>query len=271
MPKKSEIEKREHMVVQKNDLIQKSRFVLSKQEHKLILYVMSKIKPKDNEFNEVTFSVSEFNKVCGIYNDGGGNYDHLKKTIQNIADKSLWLRVGEIETLFRWFTYVELHDNGMIKIRLHDALKPYLLQLEKHFTVYSLIYPLVMRSQYSIRLYEILKSYDNLGSWTFDAKQLQIMMGAESHKLYGDFKRRALVVAVQEINELTDLSVAMEEIKEGQKVVELCFTTQKKDTIGSFLRAHGKLEEGLNKMDVKEASVTKAFDELDFNKKKSPH
>ena len=58
-------EMRSYKIVKSNDLIQKSRFQLSLQEQKIILYLISKIKPTDMEFNEYTFEIYDFLKSVG--------------------------------------------------------------------------------------------------------------------------------------------------------------------------------------------------------------
>ena len=51
---------RNQRVIKSNDLIQKSRFHLSLQEQKIILYLISKVKPNDNNFLLAEFDTTEF-------------------------------------------------------------------------------------------------------------------------------------------------------------------------------------------------------------------
>ena len=74
-------------VVKANDLIQKSRFDLSLLQQKVVLYLISQIKPWDEDFTLYEFSIKEFCKVCGIEEKSGRNYQMLKSTIKEIADK----------------------------------------------------------------------------------------------------------------------------------------------------------------------------------------
>ena len=151
-------ELREYLVVKSNDLIQKSRFALSLQEQRIVLYLINKIKPDDDVFEWQEFEIIEFCKVCRIDCANGKNYRNIKDTIQTLADKSAWIMVegkdGEAEQIIvRWISKARIAPkSGMIKIKLDDDMKPYLLQLRKKFTQYRLYYTLAMRSQYSIRL-----------------------------------------------------------------------------------------------------------------------
>ena len=72
---------KDQKVVKSNDLIQKSRFDLSLQEQKIVLYLISQITPYDEEFKLYEFSIPDFCKICGIDHTSGGNYADLKKAV----------------------------------------------------------------------------------------------------------------------------------------------------------------------------------------------
>lgn len=58
---------------------------------------------------------------------------------------------------FLIFEYVE--GSGIVQVEFHKSLKPYLLQLQEYgnFTKYQINNVVNFKSQYSIRLYELLK------------------------------------------------------------------------------------------------------------------
>ena len=68
---------KDQKVIKSNDLIQRSRFDLSLQEQKIILYLISQITPYDEEFQLYEFSIADFCKICGIDHTSGGNYADL--------------------------------------------------------------------------------------------------------------------------------------------------------------------------------------------------
>ena len=75
---------RSYKVIKSNDLIQKARFDLSVQEQKIILYLISKIKPEDDKLTIIKFTVKEFCSVCGI-NLSGKNYNDINNVIQTLV------------------------------------------------------------------------------------------------------------------------------------------------------------------------------------------
>jgi plasmid replication initiation protein len=227
-------EVRNHLVVKRNDLIQKSRHQMDLQEQKIILYMISKIKPSNMDFTEQVFSIAEFCRIIGADDDNGGNYEHIKKTLGKLLCRFVWVTSEDgSERSLRWVDKVVMNKrSGIVKLKIDDDLKPFLLDLQENFTQYSLIYTLAMRSQYSTRLYELLKSYQYKKYVIFDMDELRRLLFAERWQRGNDMKRKVLDIAVKEINKLGDISVTYELIKEGRKFSEVRFDITQKDVCG---------------------------------------
>jgi plasmid replication initiation protein len=245
---KSLTEMRDYKIVKSNDLIQKVRFQLSLQEQKIVLYLISKIKPEDIELKEHNFSIPNFCDICGMDKDNGGNYAYLKQTMKLLSDKSAWITKDDgSETLFRWINSVTIEKNsGLMTVGLNEMLKPYLLQLQERFTQYELIYTLAMRSQYSVRLYEILKSYEYQHKKIFDISALKRLISADNYERFPDFKRKVLEISIREINELSDINVTYEIIKEGRKYTKIEFSMSVKKDMGERFKTWVKIEKIIN-------------------------
>ena len=207
-------------VVKSNELIRQGRFDLSLVEQRIVLYIVSKIKPGDTEFRTVSMSIREFCAVTGIAYQQ--NLSQLKDNIQSLADKSIWFkRPGtRRKTLIRWIEKPELdEDTDTVYIRLDSDLMPYLLQLRSNFTEYELLNILALRSKYSVRLYELLKSYLHVGQHDIAIEHLKdylrIIDGYEQTKY---FNRDVVVPAVAEINDYTDIEVEYRYIKKGKNI-----------------------------------------------------
>ncbi len=218
-------EMREYKIVKSNDIIQKARFGLTAQEQKVLLFIISRIKPTDESFTERSFQIIEFCRICGIDSNSGKNYKDIKNLLKSLRDKSVWVNTGNgTEVTMAWLSKVTINKNsGLINIKLDDDMKPYLLQLRKRFTQYDFIYTLAMRSQYSIRLYELLKSYEWTNSHEFDVEALKQLLYAETYKNFKDFRRKVLEIAMREIALYSDLNAYYEVVKEGKKINKLIF------------------------------------------------
>lgn len=231
------LEVRNKQVRKANELIQKSRFNLSLQQQKVVLYLISQISPFDEDFKLYEFSVSEFCRVCGIDETSGKNYTDLKNAIKDIADKSLWIHLDDgTETLLRWIEKPYINKkSGMISIRLDKDMKPFLLQLKKNYTQYDLLWTLRFRSKYSIRLYELIKSihFKELETYEriYELEELKRILNAETYTTYQTLKTRVLNPAIEEINEFSDKQVSYEPIKKGRSVIKIRFVINSKPTL----------------------------------------
>lgn len=245
---KIEIEKkREYLVVKGNELIQQNRFELSLQEQKTVAFICSMIKPIDiiDMVNGVPFQLEyEFNirdycKVCGIDYDNGKNYADVKAVLKHLSDRSMWLDDGNGEVLVRWLSKVRTNKkSGIASIKLDEDLVPYLFDLGQKFTQYQLYNILAMKSAFSVRIYELMKSYAFQKNKTFDIDELKKLLGVEEVKSYyrfPDFRRKVLEKAQEEINELTDLNIYFEPITKGRKVIRVKFKIEQKNPIQRML------------------------------------
>ena len=223
---------RDYQVVKANELIQRTRYVLSLQEQKTLAYVISMIKPTDRILQEYEFDIQHFCKICEIDYNNGGNYAYVKKTLKNLRDRSFWVELEDgTETLCSWVNKVWCNKrSGKARIRLDDDLAKYLIGLSEQFTQYELINTLPMRSQYSFRLYELMKSYAFANRKIFNLEELKRKLMAEVYTRYVDVRRYVLDVAMNEINKYTDLQVSYEALKKGRRVAEIIFYIKKKDS-----------------------------------------
>lgn len=214
-------------VVKANSLIQKSRYSLSLQEQRLVQYMISKITPDTTRFEEVCIDIKDVCLLLNIDPDSGGNYEYIKRTLKRIRDRSVWIELPDrTEMTFSWFSTVILKKHSGRAILCFDkASAPFLLQLKSHFTQYNLFYTLAMKSVYSIRLYELLKSYQNLGEAEFSVDDLRNRLDAtnKAYNSFGRFREKVLNVALDEIERLSDLKVEMETIRSGRFITRIKF------------------------------------------------
>lgn len=203
----------DNVVAKGNDIIQKSRYEMNAQQSKVLLYLISLIKPDDDISKAYTFSVSDFCKACGI-TQSGKNSQNAQAAIKALADKSIWVQqTSKTQVLLRWLSTVTLHNStNQFEITFHPDMLPYLYSLKTHYTSYQLSNVLTMKSKYSIRLYELLKSYQHVydGMVSFTLAELQDRLDAKDYDRYTNFNQRVLSVAVEEINECSDISVEYE-------------------------------------------------------------
>ena len=230
-------ELRGQYIAKKNPLIRQVRFNLTTVEQKIVLYLISKIKPTDTELEPITISIGEFLKLCGLDHTQGNNRTTIKNTLKRLADKSCWIRLPNgAETLFRWIEDPIIEPRAKdITLKLKQILKPYLLELHDYYTQYQLMYILPMNSEYAIRLYELFKSCETLQEVTFRIDKIRelLNLSAGKFKEYADFRRFVIDLSIKEINQYTDLIIEYQPNKKGRKVDSLTFTIKKKEDLST--------------------------------------
>ena len=221
------------IVTQSNQLME-ARYNLSLGEQRLILSMIAKIQPDDEDFKPYRISIGEFADFLGIAK--GSAYHECKK-----ITKSLLGRVLEIQEPGRllqtgWVSSADYIDGtGMVNLSFDPLLKPYLLQLKGNFTSCKLEILLSFKSQYTMRIYMLLKQYERLKEREIELGQLREMLGIrkDQYKLYANFKTDLLTPVQKELAKKADLYFEFDEIKYGRSVGAIRFRIFTKKLIES--------------------------------------
>lgn len=218
-------EERENLVVKENTLIRKTRYDLSLSEQKILIYIISKIMADDKDFKHITFRIADYIQVAGIKQRGGSEYEYIKDSIQSIRNKSWWIKEGKKETLFSWIDTATIKENiGEVDVVLSESLRPYLLDIKGNFTAFNLVNILVLHSKYSVRLYELFKSYLWLGRYEVDLSEFRKILNiTDKYEDYTELKRNVILPSIKEINKYTDLDIKYTAVKIGRRVEKLIF------------------------------------------------
>ena len=229
------------IVRKSNDLIQNAMYSLTLSQQKLMLHIFAMIKPSDTELPRYEMSIYEFLQLCGVDPHHGSMYKQVKKNIEDIANaKVQWIRLAGTQkiTMFRWLSSATIDEGtGKIVLTLDQSLKPHLIQLKEFYTTMNITYTLPMKSQYSIKIYELCKSYQNLylekkkkGEplvWSIETLKKQVDCNASN---WAHVRRTVLDKAKSEINGKTDIlfDYAVYE-KDRQRVIAISVTIEPVD------------------------------------------
>ena len=135
----------------------------------------------------------------------------------------------------RWIQRVRyLDDEGAIEIVFTTDVVKGITRLdgaEEFFTQYLLSQTANLKSVYAVRLYELLIQWKTAGKTpVFELSLFRGQMGLDDgeYKAMNDFKKRVLDLAVNEINEKTDLTVSYTQEKKGRLIHGFKFTVKQK-------------------------------------------
>jgi plasmid replication initiation protein len=214
--------------VTKSNLLIEAEYKLTASEFKLIQTVFSNIQPGDkipNEPNTYIFPIKQFLDLLDL--KGRSAYSELEKITLKLYGKPFQLKIDNKTAQVGWFSYINYdHNKGTITIRIDKFWNQYLFSLENNFTSYKLFNISNLKSAYSLRLYELLKSRINLNSVrTISLEELRAKMGIaeELYPKYANFKQRVILQAQKELLAESDIYFEFKEIKKGRSVDKIEF------------------------------------------------
>lgn len=217
--------------VVKNNALVEARYRLSLQESHVILWLLTQIRPDDEDFKLHTMKISEFAKMVGVEVDS--QYKELQKITESLMkrvmkiyepEKREWVQVS-------WLSSARYQSKeGVVSLEFSPQLKPYLLQLKSHFTKINLADTMKLKSIYAIRVFELLLQYEPIGRREISVDDLREYCGIDEkeYALYGDLKRKVIEKAKTEINSKTEYDVDYFQQKDSRKVVGVEWSIKKK-------------------------------------------
>ncbi|EOO24790.1 hypothetical protein IIU_06610 [Bacillus cereus VD133] len=224
---------KENNIVSKSNTLIEANSRLNLVEQKMLLCLASNIEPNDRDFKTYTFPIKQFHDLLGL--NGSTKYTELSKITKELLSKVIEIRAGEELIQVSWLSSAIYNRNkGTIDMRFDPLLKPFLLELSSKFTSYRLANVVKLKSTYAIRIYELLKQYEDLKERTISLENLRYYLDAmDVYPNYANFKQRVLKPSQKELNQKTDISFEFEEIKLGRKVQKIRFiirAQKKKDS-----------------------------------------
>ena len=224
---------KENNIVSKSNTLIEANSRLNLVEQKMLLCLASNIEPNDRDFKTYTFPIKQFHDLLGL--NGSTKYTELSKITKELLSKVIEIRAGEELIQVSWLSSAIYNRNkGTIDMRFDPLLKPFLLELSSKFTSYRLANVVKLKSTYAIRIYELLKQYEDLKERTISLENLRYYLDAmDVYPNYANFKQRVLKPSQKELNQKTDISFEFEEIKLGRKVQKIRFiirSQKKKDS-----------------------------------------
>lgn len=215
-----------------------NKLVLNENGEKIITNYLS-------EFPIFEMRLKEFGELIGLKEI---DYRHIKKIMRDFKKKGLEIHrldrpEHEInEKDYRGINFLleseYLHNAGIVRLEFSPKLLPYVANLTGEFITVPLSVITSFTSKYSTKLYFLLQQWKMFKHKEIEINELKALMGVpfevkyESGKptkvfkldLYANFKNRALIPALNEINKFSNLNIGFVEIKKGKRVGKIKFT-----------------------------------------------
>ena len=219
------------IIVQHNDLVE-ARYKLTLQEKRIILLILSKIRVDDDKFVSHKISIKDFLDLTGV--SSNNMYSEMEKITMKLVQRGISIN-NQVENKViqvTWLNSAVYHKNeGIVELKISELLTPYLLQLKNRFTKINLSDLIGLQSIYSIRIFELLKQYENIGKRVISLNDLRDFCGISlnNYSSVHDLKRFVLDTACKEINKKTDINLSYLMVKQGRKFIAVSFEIQNKN------------------------------------------
>lgn len=219
----------EHYTVAANDII-RGKQSMTLQAARLIRLLIAQVVKEDKDLKTYECKISKLAELLNV------DSSNIYRNVQDICDCAMksvvYIGTGNPKhpwEMYNWLSKAKYDGKGTITLRLSEELKTYVLDLEKWFTQYKLKNILKFNSYYAIRLYEIIRCEDGATGGVkteleFEITELRKYFDCEDkYKLFADFKRKVIDIAVREINQKSDIWLAPSYKKEGRAVKSVVF------------------------------------------------
>ena len=213
----------ETAIIEKRNVLNEIRASnLTLQELRFFSIYLSKINTRDENTRSVKFPFADFKKIMDF---GKLNIQQLKNSADSILGKKVFipLESGGFEGIVLFDKCkVDKNSNGewFVEISASNAAMPLMFDFKERYFRYELWNALRLKSPNQIRMYEILKQYENLGKRDISVNDLRELLGISdteysSRTGWSDFKKGVLDSCQKALKEITDISYTYERGKTG--------------------------------------------------------
>lgn len=210
-------------------------------ELRLLETYLSRINPRDPDSGTVQFALTEYAALMELPDLRA---EQVKPYLKHFVGSSVSIPIDPSNRKRTQFSVFPLFCRGtclydenlrqyVISISCNPELKDVFFNLaESRYIRYRLRYTKDMKSQYSIRLYGMLRDWLPKGTYTIPVERLREDLGATdpSYRSFKPFRVRVIDPAVSEINDLSDLKVTYTKITKGRKITDVSFKIKLKPT-----------------------------------------
>jgi plasmid replication initiation protein len=220
------------LITQDNALINSS-YTLDLIEKRIILLAIMKSRQTGKGI-----TADDFLEICAKdYEESFGvgrqaSYMALKSACEDLFNRyftydQLNDKGGSVKYKSRWVSHIGYDDDyAKIKIIFSPSVVTLIHDLESRFTSYFLSDIKNITSTYSVRLYELIIAWKSIGETpVFELNDLKQKLGVTNGKYERmfDFKKYVLDIAINQINEHSNISVIGIQHKKGRVISGFSF------------------------------------------------
>ncbi|MEM1136707.1 MAG: replication initiation protein [Bacteroidota bacterium] len=250
------------LIVKSNYLVN-AEYRLTPIEMKIIYLMAMQVRKGDEDFKTYQLRIKDFQEDLGL-KDNHALYERMIEIVKRLMGRVVQIRYenGNVEQ-FPFVTWsMHKHKEGTIGIIFVPKLKPHMIDLKERFTSFYDYNVLSLRSQYSMRIYELIKQYERIGKRTISVADLRRMLRLQDkYRSYNMFKKKVIEQAKKDLDNHCDISFEFTEKKSGRKIAEIDFIILKK-RLPKQIKTKTERKQGVKEVEI-------AFKELGLSQKQT--
>jgi len=188
---------------------------------------------KKSLFIDTEVGELEFHWLSEVLRYDKNAEEKLKAKYPNPEDYNKYIQMLRAYNLIDSFAPLRNDDdNVVVRLVFNERIVPFLSELRKNFTQFSIEDVAGFSSSYSMRIYQTMMQFKSTGYRKIKLADLRYMLAlGNKYKATKDLKVRVIQTAIDEINDKSPYTVKYEMIKTGRKFthIELKFKKKTKD------------------------------------------
>lgn len=226
------VETNQLVVTQANSLVY-AAYEMTLQEKRLLLLLISMIRKEHDQFHTYYIPTKQIAEFLGIHNKT--IYQVVKKVCSKLMSRVIHIQKpnGDWDEL-HWVATAKYRSRNTSKtgeaelqLRIHDELRPMLLELKKQFASIPFEHIANISSYHSVRIFEILyhtRQRLQKSQVRIPLEELKQSLGiADKYPNFANFRDKVLKPAQKNLTEKTLITFSYKTIKQGNKVIALDF------------------------------------------------
>lgn len=230
------------LIVRKNNGIVKARYSLTTNETRVFLMMLYKLQAVDSTTFSCSIHHDEFKEIFKSKKDY--TISNINNMLSELRRKPIYFKIpNRTQKGYTWGEYGFINgytfndETKMFTIeasqKIYEMVKNY---LEDGYTPNNLAILFGIRNTYAHRLYDLIRVWTgakNIINYSVDELR-ELLMLEEKYPLYADFKKRAIVPAVKELNGTGVIKIDIKENKIGRRVTSIDFIAKDFDKRSGF-------------------------------------
>lgn len=232
----------------------------------LLIYAITSLRKNPTQ-RLFTVGLNDLRKCAGIKNT---DTNKLKKNLQVLRQTEIKFNFFDKSKDDRWDCFAFLGGvtikRGILEYSFPHQIAETMLHPEMYAKINDSINGL-FKSIYSLAIYEYAKDYINVSIPIMELDNFKEFLGIQNkyHKMY-DFKKRVLDVAINEINDKTDIFISYKLIRTGLKFTHIRLFAKASESVLKVLPHSKPMESMLNVLPSVKTAETSSTTSIELDK-----